>query len=233
MPTDSSPPEVDRYIRQRDIIPGDRLKDMNAIVIGVGAIGSQVAKQLTHIGVGTLTLIDPDEVSTENLAPQGFDEDDVGQPKVCSVAATCGMVNSEVEIVTHHERFAARHLGVGNLAIFMCVDDMNARISIAKMCKEETFVVDGRMSAEVMRILTFWDRESYEAYTKTLFGSDEAFEESCTSKSTIYCANVAAGMMVGQFTKWLRGFPLTKDFELNILSLELCENVETEAPALV
>lgn len=224
---------TDRDIRQRDIIPADRLKDIHAVVVGVGAIGSQVAKQLAHIGVGHMTLIDPDVVSIENLAVQGFEEADLDETKVSVIANDCIMINGVVSIKQIREEFELSHLPMGNAAIFMCVDDMNARIDIAKACKEENFVVDGRMSAEVMRILTFWDHESYDAYTKTLFGSEEAFRESCTSKSTIYCANVAAGMMVGQFTKHLRGFPLTRDFELNILSLELCENVETEAPALV
>lgn len=226
------PDLTDRDIRQRDILPADRLQRVEAVVIGVGAIGSQVAKQLAHIGVRHLTLIDPDTVSVENLAPQGFDESDLDRPKVLAIGDACSYINTSVSLTKITDRFEPSHLPTGDVPIFMCVDDMNARITIAKDCRDESFVVDGRMSAEVMRILTFWDRESYDTYTKTLFSSGEAHQESCTSKSTIYCANVAAGMMVSQFAKYLRGFPLTKDFELNILSLELCEN-GVEAPALI
>ena len=44
-------------------------------------------------------------------------------------------------------------------------------------------------------------------YPTTLFTAAEAYHGACTAKSTIYCANVAAGIMVGQFAKWLRGMP--------------------------
>lgn len=50
----------ERYIRQKDIVPADRLADCKATVIGVGAIGRQVALQLTAIGVPWLQLIDFD-----------------------------------------------------------------------------------------------------------------------------------------------------------------------------
>jgi hypothetical protein len=46
---DSSPPE-DRFIRQREIVPAEKLAGVTATVIGVGAIGRQVALQLAAIG---------------------------------------------------------------------------------------------------------------------------------------------------------------------------------------
>jgi hypothetical protein len=43
----------------------------------------------------------------------------------------------------------------------------------------------------------------------------------CTARSTIYSAAVAAGLMVGQWTKWLRGMPVDADLSLNLLAGEL------------
>ena len=40
----------DRFTRQRDLVPSDRLADVATTVIGVGAIGRQVALQLAAIG---------------------------------------------------------------------------------------------------------------------------------------------------------------------------------------
>ena len=48
----------ERYSRQADIVPRERILDCKASVIGVGAIGRQVAIQLTAIGVPVLQLID-------------------------------------------------------------------------------------------------------------------------------------------------------------------------------
>ena len=42
---------VNRFQRQEDLVPRDRLQDITATVIGVGAIGRQTALQLAAIGV--------------------------------------------------------------------------------------------------------------------------------------------------------------------------------------
>ena len=41
----------ERYSRQQDIVPPDRLAICKATVVGVGAIGRQVALQLTAMGI--------------------------------------------------------------------------------------------------------------------------------------------------------------------------------------
>ena len=41
----------ERYSRQQDIVPRNRILETKATIIGVGAIGRQVAIQLTAIGV--------------------------------------------------------------------------------------------------------------------------------------------------------------------------------------
>jgi len=54
-----------------------------------------------------------------------------------------------------------------------------------------------------------------------LFGAEQAYAGSCTAKSTLYTASIAAGLMVGQFAKWLRNLPVDRDLTLNLLSAEL------------
>ena len=49
----------------------------------------------------------------------------------------------------------------------------------------------------------------------------EAFIGPCTAKTTIYCANIAAGLMVAQFTKHLRQLPVGADVQMNLLASEL------------
>ncbi len=80
------------------------------------------------------------------------------------------------------------------------------------------------MSAEVLRVLTAYDIPSREHYPNTLFTPQEAYAGTCTAKSTIYCANIAAGFMVSQFTRYLRGMPIDADIQLNLLSTELIVN---------
>ena len=43
----------ERYSRQKDVVPADRLAGCKATVIGVGAIGRQVALQLSAMGISS------------------------------------------------------------------------------------------------------------------------------------------------------------------------------------
>jgi sulfur carrier protein ThiS adenylyltransferase len=209
-----------RYLRQQQIIPADKLAAVRATVIGVGAIGRQVSLQLAAIGVPWLQLVDHDKVETVNLAPQGYLEGDVGKPKVNATADLCYKINYNVELHPEEGRFR-RSMEIGN-AVFCCVDKIDTRRLIWEAVKSNVdFFVDGRMSAEVLRILTACDTASRKHYPTTLFAQEEAFVGACTARSTIFCANIAAGLMVSKFAKWLRGLPVDCDLTLNLLASEL------------
>ncbi|QDU96238.1 hypothetical protein [Lignipirellula cremea] len=57
-------------------------------------------------------------------------------------------------------------------------------------------------------------------YAQTRFPQADAQRGSCTSRSTSYAASIAAGLMVHQFTRWLRGAPVDADTTLNLLAGE-------------
>lgn len=210
----------ERYSRQKDIVPADRLADCKATVIGVGAIGRQVAIQLTAMGISWLQLTDFDTVEVSNLASQGYMENDLGRPKVEATADICHHINQGLELYSANDRFR-RSMEIGNV-IFCCVDRIDTRRLIWEAVKDKAmFFCDGRMSAEVLRVLTACDYESRKHYPTTLFNSEEAFAGPCTAKTTIYCANIAAGFMLAQFAKYLRQLPVDCDIQLNLLASEL------------
>jgi len=211
---------TERYSRQRDIVPPERIAGCRATIIGVGAIGRQVALQLTAMGIPWLQIVDFDIVETSNLASQGYLEEDLGKVKVEATAMLCRRINSGAEIIPVPERFR-RSLEIGNV-VFCCVDSIDVRRLIWEAVKDSlSFYVDGRMSAETLRVLTACDGQSREHYPTTLFRTEEAFVGPCTAKTTIYCANIAAGLMVAQFTKYLRQLPMEADIQLNLLASEL------------
>ena len=76
------------------------------------------------------------------------------------------------------------------------------------------------MLAEVIRVLAVADGEGREHYARTLFHQSEAQQGSCTARSTIYAASIAAGLMVHQLTRWLRRLPVETDVTLNLLAGE-------------
>lgn len=209
----------DRDLRQRDIVPPHRLADCRATVIGVGAIGRQVALQLAALGVPQLQLIDPDIVETVNLASQGYFESDLGKSKVEATAGLCHRINSTIQIDAIDHRFR-RSDPSGNV-VFVCVDSIVTRQHIFETLRGRvSLMVDGRMSAETLRVLTVSDEPSRKHYASTFFLADQAFAGACTGRSTIYCANVAAGLMLSQFTRWLRRMPIDADIMLNLLAGE-------------
>ena len=210
----------ERYSRQEDIVPRQRILDCKATVIGVGAIGRQVAIQLTAIGVPVLHLIDFDTVEISNLATQGYMYKDLKQPKVDATADFCREINYDLQVEVVLDRFK-RTTPVGN-CVFVCVDKIDARKHIWDALKDKVnFLVDGRMSAEVLRVITACDDQSRKYYPQTLFAASEAHAGRCTAKSTIYCANIAAGFMLAQFTKYLRLLPIDADVQVNLLASEI------------
>jgi hypothetical protein len=213
--------EIDeRYSRQRDIVPAERIAACKATVIGIGAIGRQVALQLCAMGIPWLQLIDFDKVESSNLASQGYLEDDMGELKVNATLRLCERINAAIRILTVPERFR-RSMDVGNI-VFCAVDSIEIRRLIWESVKDKVnCFCDARMNAEVLRVLTAWDLESAQHYPTTLFRREEAFVGPCTAKTTIYCANIAAGLMISQFTKYLRQLPIDADIQFNLLSSEL------------
>ena len=83
------------------------------------------------------------------------------------------------------------------------------------------FFVDGRMSAEVIRVLASGQPRMDVYYPATLFAAEQAYGGSCTAKSTVYTGSIAAGLMLSAFTRWLRGMPVERDVTLNLLAAEL------------
>lgn len=210
----------ERFSRQKQIVPLHELDQYSPVlVIGVGAIGRNVAIQLAAMGVNRITLVDFDTVEESNIASQGYMEEDLGKLKVEATARICKAINSNIEITCVDSKFKRN---MQSDIIFSCVDSISTREFIWRNIGEESkFFVDGRMSAEVFRIVTADNEASRRYYPRTIFAESEAFVGSCTAKSTIYCSNIAAGFMVQSFSKWLRDFPNDADICYNLLGNDL------------
>lgn len=211
----------DRYIRQSGIFSQELLNKHPVIIIGVGAIGRNLAIQLTAMGVKDIKIYDFDTVEEHNVASQGFRGFDVGSKKIAATANACIDINPECGIQTFDRRFPVT-TDVTDNVVFMCVDSIRTRKFIFEGIKDKTsLIVDTRMAAESFRILTVSNFTSQTKYKETLFSQDEAFPQSCTSKSTIYCASIAAGFAISSFTKWIRNLPVDGDIFLNLFANEM------------
>ena len=168
----------------------------------------------------TLQLADHDLVDESNLASQGYREEDLGRYKVDATADLCWAPRHDLQVEVVPGRFR-RTLPIGDV-IFSAVDSLGFRRFIWESVKNGVrLFVDGRMTAEMLRILTAYDSRSRAHYPTTLFAAEVAYQGTCTASTTIYCANVATALILAQLTKHLRGLPVDPDIQFNLLSTEL------------
>jgi sulfur carrier protein ThiS adenylyltransferase len=210
----------DRFARQQDLVPGDRLAELLITVIGVGAIGRQVALQLAAIGARRLQLVDYDRVDETNITTQGYLLHDVGRAKVEATARAIRRLDPTIAVDLVDDRYRPK-LPAGP-AVFCCVDSIGARRAIWRSVGHHSeFWGDGRMLGETIRVLTSADEAGRRHYPTTVFAASEAQPGRCTARSTIYAASIAAGLMVHQFARWLRRQPTDADTLVNLLAGEL------------
>jgi len=92
----------DRYSRLRLISwwRQERLRTARVLVVGAGALGNEVMKNLALLGLGTTYLIDLDVVEPSNLSRSVlFREEDGGQPKSEVAARRARELNPEITVV--------------------------------------------------------------------------------------------------------------------------------------
>ena len=82
------------------------LKAAKVLVVGAGGLGSPVIAYLAAAGVGTLGIVDHDEVSLSNLQRQVI-HSEIGANKAESAGRFAHALNPHVELVLHTERLEA------------------------------------------------------------------------------------------------------------------------------
>src|SRR5437764_7555364 len=108
-----SPDELERYARHivlREVGgPGQAaLKRARVLGVGAGGLGAPALLYLAAAGLGTLGVIDDDEVTLSNLQRQVIHgTPEIGKAKVASAAATIRRLNPHVAVETHATRLVA------------------------------------------------------------------------------------------------------------------------------
>jgi molybdopterin/thiamine biosynthesis adenylyltransferase/rhodanese-related sulfurtransferase len=85
-----------------------KLLDAKVLLIGAGGLGSPAALYLAAAGVGTLGIVDDDEVDLTNLQRQVIHNSErIGEPKVESAQKTIAALNPDVEVKPYKTRLNA------------------------------------------------------------------------------------------------------------------------------
>jgi molybdopterin/thiamine biosynthesis adenylyltransferase len=144
----------DRHARHRmiDWFDQDRLAAMRVAVIGAGAIGNEVCKNLALLGVGHLSVWDRDRVEPHNLTRSVlFRDEDVGRDKAEVVARRAAALDPSVRVegivadvvdTLRPSRLAGFDLVLG------CLDNFEARLRLNELCLiAGVDLVDGAIDA--------------------------------------------------------------------------------------
>lgn len=108
-----SPSELLRYSRHIPVIGVDgqqRLKQAKVLCVGAGGLGCPALQYLAAGGVGTLGIIDADQVELSNLQRQIlFKEQDIGRNKAVVAGERVQQLNSQCGVVVYQEFLSERN----------------------------------------------------------------------------------------------------------------------------
>ncbi|CAG0935163.1 Sulfur carrier protein ThiS adenylyltransferase [Thermoflexales bacterium] len=131
----------DRYTRIRQLgWDLERLQNASALVVGAGALGNEVLKNLALLGWGHIIVVDMDTIEDSNLARSVLfrQEDVVDQSYKAEVAARrVREINSDVNILPIVGT-VQDNIGLGVFRrvdlVFGCLDNQQARLDVSKAC---------------------------------------------------------------------------------------------------
>jgi molybdopterin/thiamine biosynthesis adenylyltransferase/rhodanese-related sulfurtransferase len=120
-----------------------KLLEAKVLLLGAGGLGSPTALYLAAAGVGTLGIVDDDEVDLSNLQRQVIHTTDrIGVPKVDSAEESIKAINPDVEVVKYQTRLDASNImeiipgydvivdGVDNFPTRYLLNDATVRLGI-------------------------------------------------------------------------------------------------------
>ncbi|MBR1737519.1 MAG: ThiF family adenylyltransferase, partial [Firmicutes bacterium] len=118
----------------------DILRKAKILVVGAGAIGNEVIKNLALLGVGNILICDMDRIDTSNLSRTVlFSKDDVGKKKAVIAAERAAEMSVNPEFrVDYFDGDVVYGLGDGVFrqfdVVMGCLDNLNTRLSVNKRC---------------------------------------------------------------------------------------------------
>jgi adenylyltransferase/sulfurtransferase len=220
--------DEDRYGRFRLISwwRQERLRSAKVLVVGAGALGNEVLKNLALLGVGHVFVIDYDTIESSNLTRSVlYRAADAGRPKSERAAAAVKAINPEVKVASLNGNVIT-DLGLGLFAemdvVIGCLDNREARLWINRQCwKVGRPWVDGAIQeiSGVAKVFVPPASACYECamterdyqlinlkYSCPLLKREDIAEGKVPTAPTI--SSIVAGLQTQEALKLLHGLPV-------------------------
>ena len=116
----------------------EKVAKAKVMVVGAGALGNEVIKNLVLMGIGNLFIVDFDTIEMANLSRSVlFRESDTGRKKAEVAAARAKELNPNVNVQYFHGDIT-NQLGLGIIrrmdVVIGCLDNREARLSVNRFC---------------------------------------------------------------------------------------------------
>jgi len=199
------------------------LKNANVLVIGAGALGNEILKNLALLGVGKIFVVDFDIIEQSNLSRTAlFREGDLGLSKVEVAARRVREIYPDVRIKGFHGN-VIYDLGLGIFQwadiVISGVDNREARLEISRNCwKTTTPLIDGGIEGldGQVRVFDPPDGPCYECTMSELDWKLLKERRSCAFlmrtdleaghvPTTAVVSSIIAAIQCQEAAKWLHG----------------------------
>ena len=155
----------------------EALSRSRVLVFGVGGVGSWAAEALVRSGIGTISLIDSDQVEITNINRQiQATSLSVGQKKAAALASRLKEINPEANITAIHRFFSCKELGIKETAesfgivgadyIIDAIDSLESKLDLieaAAACGVTLFSSMGmarKLNPTLLRTADIWETSS-------------------------------------------------------------------------
>ena len=221
-----------RYQRnQRSLSCGQQLSLFRSkvAVIGCGGLGGHIVEDLARLGVGNITIVDPDTFEEHNLNRQLFSKlDNLGQPKVAVAASRIKEINPAVTIVSVYDAFTSRNGSVLIEKVDVVADALDSiprRLELAEVCEKSNIpLVHGSVGGWYGQVTTQFpgDYTLQKIYSRYI--GERGIEKDLGNLSFVVA--MIASIEVSEIVKILLGEGSTlkgKILSLNLLDMEFSE----------
>ena len=224
--------QIERFSRQivlKDIgVPGQKkIIQAKVLIVGMGGLGCPAAEFLTRAGIGSLGIVDPDEVDLSNIHRQSlFNVKDLKKSKVLAAKKKLKKINSKTNINCYKISLNKKNcLNIIKKYDFVIdgSDNFETKFLINDFCKRlRKFLVTGAISKFDGHIFTFNFKSKKTPCIRSFFQENEIFENTLNCEYEGVLGTVAGIVGIFQANEILKKIlDIGKDLNGYMLILDL------------
>ena len=224
--------QIERFSRQivlKDIgvLGQKKIIKAKVLIVGMGGLGCPAAEFLTRAGVGSLGIIDPDDVDLSNIHRQSlFNSEDLKKSKVLAAKKKLKKINPKTDINCYKIMLTKKNcLNIINKYDFIIdgSDNFETKLLINDYCKKfRKFLVTGAINKFDGHIFTFNFKKTGTPCIRNFFQEEEVFENTLNCEYEGVLGTVAGIVGIFQANEILKKIlKIGKDLNGYILILDL------------